>query len=100
MDEGPLRNYTLQGRTLIVSAIVVGVAVMMAYLAWVWDSLPQGTYPIWLFAMPGLLVGAVYFALGVVAFRLLGIRILKDRDRDDRGPGSESLGNEKREEDR
>jgi hypothetical protein len=77
VDKSPLHNFTLPARAVIVSGLFLAAGGTWAYIEWSYDSLPQGSYPLFFFAMPVLLVAGVVVGLGLLALRLLGIPIYR-----------------------
>jgi hypothetical protein len=73
--------FTVPGRVLILSTILLATGGTVGYMAWaVDDGLREGTYPIWLFALPVLLAAGLFFALGVGVLRYFGVAVFKDPD--------------------
>jgi hypothetical protein len=72
--------FTLPGRVLVLLTTVLATGGTAGYIAWAWDGLPPGSYPIWLFALPVLLAAGLFFALGLGVLRYFGVAVLKDPD--------------------
>jgi len=49
-----------------------------AYIDWAYEGLPAGSYPVFLFAAPALLVAGAFVGAGLLLFRRLGVPILRD----------------------
>ena len=79
-DPNPLRNYTIIGRLWIIACLAAGAFVFIAYMSDTLPILPPGSYPVFLFLVPVALGILAIYAIGVGAFRLLGIKHRKPPD--------------------
>jgi hypothetical protein len=89
MAEHFSERFTLPGRILVLLSMVIGVGGTFAYIYWIIDDLPAGSYPVFMFAFPVVLGAAALFGLGVLVLRSLGISILRD-EQIDAAEGGES----------
>src|SRR5262249_16275525 len=65
--------FTVPGRVLVLLTLLLAVGGTWGYVAWAWDDLPTGGYPLWLFALPVLVGSGLLFALGAAALRWFGV---------------------------
>ena len=79
LDKIPL---TFVGRVLILVTLTFVVGGPFAYFYWMVDDLPPGRYPLVLFALPILLVGALFFWVACVVLKSLGIAVFRDHSGD------------------
>lgn len=75
MQKTPLDGFTLPARVIIVFGILLAAGGTWAYIDWAWEGLPQGSYPLFLFALPMLVLAGIVVGLGLFALHLLGIPI-------------------------
>ena len=76
----PVEKYTLAGRLLLISTLMVFVGSTVAYVwSGFFDSF-TGLFPFWFFFIPGLVVALAWFFLGIALFTILKIRIEKDKE--------------------
>src|SRR5262245_8516358 len=78
MDKNPLQAFTLAARFLIVAGIFLAAGGTWAYIDWAYEGLPGGSYPVFFFAAPVLLVAGAFVGAGLLLFRRLGVPILRD----------------------
>jgi hypothetical protein len=90
MDKGPLDAYTLPARIVIVAGILSAFGGTWAYVTWVYDDLPAGRYPLFVFAVPVMIAAAVFVGIGLGMLRFFGVPIMHPRhcltDADADGP--------------
>ncbi len=72
-----LERFTVRGRALLLSAVLVGGAAYYAAVVLPLDNLPAGTpVPMLFCAIAAIFVAAAWLAVGVFAFRRLGVPFL------------------------
>jgi hypothetical protein len=72
--------FTFPGRILVLLTVLLAVGGPFAYFALVWEDLPPGSYPLLLFAMPFLILAALFFGLGVAVLRWFDVKVFKDAE--------------------
>jgi hypothetical protein len=80
MSRHPSEYFTFPGKILALLTLVIAVGGPFAYFDWIMDDIRPGTYPLWLFAMPVVLLALAFFGIGVALLRWLGIKVFKDLD--------------------
>jgi hypothetical protein len=73
--------FTLPGRALVLLSILLAAGGTVGYIAWAWEGLPPGSYPLWFFALPALLAAGLFFALGTGILRWFGVKVFQDPDK-------------------
>jgi hypothetical protein len=73
----PLEQFSLPARIVIVLSLVTAVGGTAAYISWIYDDLSPGSYPLWLFAMPVLVVVGLLCLAGLGLLRAIGIPIYR-----------------------
>jgi hypothetical protein len=72
-----LSDLTLVGWLLALVTIGL-IVVLMIFSGRIWsDILPEGRYPTILLAAPGLIIGIVFFAIGAVVLKAVGLPVVK-----------------------
>jgi hypothetical protein len=66
---------------LVLLSILLAAGGTYGYIAWAWEGLPPGSYPLWFFALPGLLAAGLLFALGTGILRCFGVGVFKDSEK-------------------
>ena len=92
----PLENFSLPARIVIVLSVVAAVAGTAGFISRVYDDLPPGRYPLWLFAMPVAVAAGLLCAAGLSLLRACGVPVsrldtpvsAKDGDQQAAEPGS------------
>ena len=86
-----LSDLTLVGwlLTLATTGVIVGLLVGFGGM---WnDQLPSGQYPVILLAIPGLIAGVLFFIIGAVVLKAVGLPVVKPTP-----PPADKTGNEGR----
>jgi hypothetical protein len=87
MDKhNPIDHFSLPARVLIVSGVFLAAAGFWANVEWGLTHLPSGSYPLFYFAIPALVVGVLYVLLGFVVLRSLGVRVYREPPTDKTPP--------------
>lgn len=72
-----LSDLTLVGWLLTLATIGI-IVVLMIFSGGIWnDLLPPGRYPALLLAVPGLLIGILFFAIGALVLKAVGQPVMK-----------------------
>jgi hypothetical protein len=75
-----LASFTIPARLVIVLSLIVALGGTAAYIGWVYDGLPAGSYPLWFFALPAMVAAGFLCAGGLGLLRLCGVSVFrKDR---------------------
>jgi hypothetical protein len=82
-DHGPLSGLSTPARTLIVICILGAFAGTLISVAIATESFPAGRYPIFLFALPPIVVAAVICGIGLKVMKGMGVPIYAE-DLDDK----------------
>ena len=69
---------TLAGRILVLLTLFLAVGGPIGYFAITWEELPAGRYPIWFFVLPVLAGAALFYVIGAVVLRWLGIAVWRE----------------------
>lgn len=77
----PLESFSLPARLVIVLSVIGAFGGTAAYLYAVYDGLPPGSYPLWLFALPVIVVAGFACAAGLALLRAGGVAIFRPDDR-------------------
>ena len=72
-----LSDLTLVGWLLTLATIAVIVGLLVAFGGMWNDLVPDGQYPAILLALPGLLAGVVFFIVGAVILKAVGLPVTK-----------------------
>jgi hypothetical protein len=72
-----LAKLTWAGWSLTVTTIAVMVGLMIPYGSWLYDFLPEGTYPALALALPVLILAFGFFAVGWLVLKGIGIPVWK-----------------------
>jgi hypothetical protein len=51
----------------------------VAYIAWITEGLPPGSYPLWFFVLPAFTVAGVLAIVVLAVLRACGVRIYRDQ---------------------
>jgi hypothetical protein len=76
----PLERFSLPARIVIVLSFMTAVGGTAAYISWIYDDLSPGSYPVWLFAMPVLVVVGLLCLAGLGLLRATGIPIYREHN--------------------
>jgi hypothetical protein len=68
-----LSRLTFAARALISLALICAAGSTIAYFYWINERVPQGRYPLFLFAAPAIVATAVAFGFCTLVMRLLKI---------------------------
>jgi MFS family permease len=77
-----LSKLTRAGWLLTLATIALIVGLMLPYGGWLYGLLPKGRYPEQVVALPVLLVGLAFFAVGSLVLKWLGVPVWKQRDQE------------------
>ena len=81
-----LSDLTLAGWLLTLATIGVIVGLLVGFGGYWNDLLPSGQYPAILLALPGLAAGVLFFVIGAVVLRAVGLPIVKTAPPPDGSP--------------
>jgi hypothetical protein len=90
--ENPLGNLSLPARVVIVLCIIGAVGATAGYISWAHDSLPSGSYPLWFFALPIVVVAGLVCGAGLAVLWAGGVPIYRNDDRPSPQEGAERQG--------
>ena len=72
-----LSDLTLVGWLLTLATIGVIVGLLVGFGGMWNDLLPSGQYPVILLAIPGLVAGVLFFIIGAVVLKAVGLPVVK-----------------------
>lgn len=72
-----LSDLTLAGWLLTLATIAVVAGLLVAFGGMWNELLPEGQYSVFLLALPGLLAGIVFFIIGAVILKAVGLPVTK-----------------------
>jgi hypothetical protein len=72
--------FTMPGRILVLSTIVLAAGGPGLVIVFLHDSLPAGSYPLWFFYLPVWIMLAIVFCLATVILRQMGIQVIRTPD--------------------
>jgi len=74
----PFPNVTIAGRLLILLTIVFSAGLFVEMVLWINEHGPSGSYPLVFFLVAIAPFAALFFGLGILVFRLLGLKFKKE----------------------
>ena len=72
-----LSDLTVWGWMLLLATVGVIFGLMIRWGRWLYDMLPPGGYPTLLLALPVLLLGIGFYALGALLLNAIGLRVIR-----------------------
>ena len=78
----PFEKWTIPGRLLAIGSVAFFAASLSFFMLWILPRLGPGRYPLFVFVIPILLLSALFFGLGVLVFRAVGLRLFKKEAQD------------------
>jgi hypothetical protein len=77
-DGNPLGNFAIPVRLPIILSLVVAGGGTVAYTLWIHELLPAGSYPCFIFVVPGLMGAGLVFGVDLGIFRVCGVPIWRN----------------------
>jgi len=74
---GPIQWLTVPGRLLLIGTIIACGGLLYGYFAHTLPLLPRGSYPVYMWVVPVLLVGLFFFLVTAFLLERIGVRIYR-----------------------